>query len=245
MEETLQINFKELGKTLVKKAWLIGICAVLVAALMFLYTAGFVTPQYSARVTMYVNNNSGYSNSAGINSSDLAVAIRLATTYGNIITSDRVLSKVIETAELKTTTASLRSMIRPATSDDSEMFTVTVTNPDPYLAAKIANTIADVAPAEISGIIEGSSAKIIDYAKVPTSPSSPNFTKNVALGAVIGMAVGVGIVILQMLLDVRIKSEDDLRSIMDARILGKIPDFEQEEAITGQKSAPVVRRKNQ
>lgn len=245
MEETLQINFKELGKALVKKSWLIIVCAVLVAALMFLYTAGFVTPQYTAKVTMYVNNNSGYSSSAGINSSDLAVAIRLATTYGNIITSDRVLEKVAETAELKLSTGALRGMIRPATSDESEMFTVTVTNPDPYLAAKIANTVADVAPGEIQGIIEGSSAKIIDYAKVPTAPSSPNFTKNVMLGAVVGMALGVGVVILQMLLDVRIKSEEDLRAIMDVRILGKIPDFEQEEAITGKKPAPAVRQKKQ
>ena len=93
------------------------------------------------------------------------------------------------------------------------------------MAAFIANAVAEVAPGEIESFVEGSSTKIVDYAKVPESPYSPSYRKNIMLGAAVGVVLIVAILTVRDLLDVRIKREEDLLEISDLPVLGRIPVF--------------------
>lgn len=224
MSETLEIDLRDFLKNLVKRIWLVALCAVILGTAVFVYTKNFVAPKYQASVSMYVNNNSG-KDSTYISSSDLAVALRLVATYVNIIQSDSVLDKVIQETRLPLTTAQVRSMISAHVVDETEMFKVTVTTPNPQMSADLANAIASFAPAVISEIIEGSNAKIIDYARVPKSSTSPNYMTSAVLGAIVGAALAVLAILIQTLLDVRIKNEEDLAKICNIPVLGIIPDL--------------------
>jgi len=223
MQNGMEINLPELVKLLVNKVWIVMLAAVICCSTVLLYTVNFVTPQYEASVTMYVNNKSNQEGNA-ITSNDLTVATKLVNTYINIIKSDRVLEKVIAETGASIGSSSLRKMISAESLNDTEMFRVTVTNQEPELSAKLANAIADIAPAEISQIIQGSSAEIVDYAKVPTTRSSPNYSMTGVLGFAVGALLAVAVVILAHMLDVRVKSEDDLLEICSVPVLGTIPD---------------------
>ena len=52
---------------------------------------------------------------------------------------------------------------------------------------------------------------IVDPAIVPTIPVSPNVRVNLMLGALIGLALGVAIVLLRSYLDVRVRTPEDLK----------------------------------
>ena len=225
MAETVEIDLKELAKVLWKRAWIIAICIVLVATSTYIYTKSFVKPLYTASVTIYVNTNSNRNNSNALSSGDLAVALRLVNTYVNIIKSDSVLSEVVETTGTNLTPEKLRKVLSAEAVEETEMFRVSVTTPNAQMSADIANTIATVAPAKIAGIIEGSSAKVIDYASVPKTRSSPSYTKNTIIGGVIGAVLAIAGIAVQMLLDTRIKKEEDLTKICALPILGKIPEM--------------------
>lgn len=218
------LNLREFGSLLLRRIWMVVLCVALMGAATFVYTKTSVTPMYEAKISAYVNNRT-YKEADFVSSQDLAVAIRLAGTYANIIQSDRVLEKVIAETGIKATPEQLRSLVRAEAVEESELFHVTVTTSNPQLSADIANKIAEIAPGEISDIIEGSSAKIIDYAKPPKSPSSPNVTRNTLLGLFLGAIIGLCIVFLEMILDTRVKNEDDLLRIMQLPILGVIPDL--------------------
>lgn len=222
-KDSFEIDVGELFKIVWRRAWIIVLCALLVGGMTLVYTANFVTPMYQAEVTMYVNNNSG--NTDTVSSSNLAVALQLVKTYVNIIKSDRVLDKVIGETELSLTPKQIRGMLTAQSVNETEMFAVRITSPDPQMSADIANAIADVAPAEISKIIEGSSAKVVDYAKVPTSRVSPSYTVNTVVGTLVGGILAALFFILQHLLDTRIKTEEDLERICEIPVLGSIPDF--------------------
>lgn len=223
MKDGMEIDVSELFKVLLKRAWIIVLCVLLAASVSLVYTANFVTPMYRAQVTMYVNNNSG--NTDTVSSSNLAVAMQLVKTYVNIIQSDTVLEKVIDETGLMLTAGQIRAMLTAESVNDTEMFAVYITSPDPQMSADIANAIAVVAPGEISKIIEGSSAKVIDFAKVPKSRVSPSFTVNTLLGGVIGGVLAVAFFVIQHLADTRIKTEEDLEKICQIPVLGSIPDF--------------------
>ena len=225
MNEVKELDLYAIAKVLLKRAWIIVLCAIITALLTLGYTANFVQPMYQAQVTMYVNNNAG--NTGAVSSGNLAVAMQLAKTYVNIIRSDRVLEKVIEETGAMLTTKQVRGAISAETQEETEMFTVRVTTQDPQLSADLANAIARVAPGEISNIIEGSSAKVIDYAKVPTSRTSPSYKVNTVVGAIIGAVLSAAFFVAQMLLDTRVKGEEDLKKICQIPVLGMIPDFAQ------------------
>lgn len=224
MNETMEIDLREVGKTIIKRIWIIALCAVIVGASVLVYTVNFVTPQYQANVTIYVNNNSSGDENY-ISSSDLAVALRLVATYVNIIQSNTVLEEVVDEAGLLLSPDQVRRMISAEAVGETEMFRVTVTTPNPQMSADLANAIAKVAPDKIAEIIEGSSAKIIDYARVPEGRCSPNYVTNTIIGALVGAVLAIVVILLQSLLDVRVKTEEDLQNIYNIPVLGTIPDL--------------------
>lgn len=227
MNDTIELDLKELGRALLKNIWAIILCAVIAGLGMLVYTANFVTPTYKADVTMYVNNSSGV-NSQYMSSSDLAVAQRLVETYTNIIASHTVLSKVAEASGLDITADQIRSMLAASAVGETEMFKVSIIAPDPQLAADLANVIAEIAPGEIKNFIPGSTAKVVDYARIPKSRYSPSYTSSTVLAALVGGFLAAAVVIAQQLLDNRITKKEDLEKIYEIPVLGSIPELEEE-----------------
>lgn len=228
MERNVEIDLQELLRACLRRWWLILLCAVVAGVAVYFYTAIFVTPQYRTGASFYVNNSQQSGESQKISSADLATSQRLVLTYVNIIKSDTVLEKVIAEADLKMTPGQIRGMMTAESMDETEMFKVQISHADPYLATRVANAIATVAPAEIANILVGSTTKVVDRAKVPTSPYTPNRARNAVLGATVGALLAVAYIVLMTLMDVRIKSEDDLMAISSVPVLGMIPDFSED-----------------
>lgn len=228
MNKSVEIDMRLLISVLMRRIWLLILCAVLLGALAFGYTEFFVTPKYQASVVIYVNSTRTNADGsiATLTASDLNTAQRLVATYVNILQSDRVLTSVSEEISTQLTPKQIREMMTADSVNETEVFQVKISNKDPHLAAEIANAIAHVAPEEIAQIVTGSSTKIIDYAKVPTEPYTPSTVRNTALGAIGGFLLAALVVILQVLLDVRIHDEADLAKLSDAPILGRIPVFD-------------------
>lgn len=226
IRDGMEFDLQKLLLAYLRKWWLIVLCGVLAAGIALVYTMNWITPMYRASVTVYVNNSRADQQVDYISSTNLSTAQKLVSTYVNIIKSDNVLSKVIESGDFDCTPAYIRNIMSAAQVESTEMFKVYITHPDPELAAEIANCIADVAPVVIADIVEGSSTKIIDHAKVPTSRYSPSYEKNTALGGIVGVVLALMYLTLRFLLDVRLKTAEDLEQIFELPVLGQIPVFD-------------------
>lgn len=225
MGQTKEIDLRRLGSALLKKIWVIVLCAALLAAAVYVYTDNMVTKQYKATVSIYVTNRSADAQSGMISSSDLATSQRLVVTYIDVLKSDYVLDPVADKLSRKNLDAvALRGMITAESPNETEVLYISVTNSDRKLAVEIANAIVDVAPGLIEEKVVGSTATKLDYAK-KAEQCAPNVANNTIIGGVIGALVAVIVVSLSVLLDVRIKDEEDLARICDAPVLGNIPDF--------------------
>lgn len=224
MNEGKEIDVLALGKEIVRRAWIVVLCAVILGAAMLVYTVNFVQPQYKAQVTFYVNNNVG-NNSGSVSSTDLNVALRLVNSYVKIVVRDVVLDPVIEELNLDMSAAALRSMVSAKVADNTEIFTVEVTTPHPQMSADVANKIAELAPDIISEVISGSIATPFERAKVPKAASGPNYWTAAASGAAVGAALAIIGIVLYMYFDVYVKTEEDIKNICKVPILGIIPDF--------------------
>ena len=231
----MEIDLRKLFLAYLHKWWVILLCAVVVGVGALFYTMKLVTPLYQANITVYVNNVRSGERIDYISGSNLQASQQLVNTYSNIIKSDTVLSKVAEEAGVDYTPDEMRKILTTKQVGETEMFNVYIVHPDPAEAAHIANAVATVAPAEIEGFVEGSSAKIIDYAKVPDKRFSPSYSRSAVLGAAVGGILALAYVTIRCLLDVRIKEEEDLTALFALPVLGQIPSFD--DAAPGKRSA--------
>ena len=227
-EKEEYIDFKRIISALWRRIWVIILVAVIFAGIAFGYTRFMVTPVYTSRTMLYVNNTdiSVGGNSFSISASDLAAAQSLVGTYMVILNTRLTLNEVIEVSGVDYTYEQLSGMISSEAINDTEIFSVEVTSPDPKEAELIANTIGVVLPDRIAAVVEGSSVRIVDYAVEPASPSSPSITKNVAIGALVGIFLVSAIVIAIEMMDELIHDSDYLMQNYDIPILAVIPELE-------------------
>jgi capsular polysaccharide biosynthesis protein len=223
-----EIDLLELARVLWRRAWLVVLSTILVAAMAFGYTYCLVTPLYTASALLYVNNSSFSvgSTSFSISASELSAAKTLVDTYGVILLSRTTLEEVIEVDNLDYTYEELYSMITTGAVNDTEIFEVTVTSDSPAEAESIANTIAGILPEKISNIVEGSDVRIVDYAVIPSHRTSPSYTKNTAVGGILGFVLAAAYIILRYLLDENIHTEDYLtQTYPNIPLLAVVPDM--------------------
>jgi capsular polysaccharide biosynthesis protein len=229
-ESEIVIDWKHLLMSILKRSWLIAIVGVISAAISFVYTSFFVVPQYSASVMLYVNNKS-FSFGEGkidISAADLAASQSLIDTYIVILNNRTTMEEIVERGDIDKSWGEVMRMISASKVEGTEVFTVKVTCDDPYEAAHIANTIAQVLPERIEEIIDGSSMRIVDTAVVNTAKVSPSLTKNVIQAVIIGAILAAAVIAVMTLIDDTVRSEDFLTENFDVPVLSRIPEFSQE-----------------
>ena len=223
----LEIDLLRMAQALWKKAVGIVIAGVLAAAAALGYTAFFVTPLYKAEALMYVNSNniSVGSTKVSISQAELSAAQTLVDTYIVILNTRATLSEVIAQTKVNYTYEQLKKMISAQSVNSTEVFSITVTSPDPKEAEVLANAIAQILPQKIASIVEGSSARIVDYAVEPSEKASPSLRGNMLLGFVIGVIGACAVVVIRELMDDLIHDSDYLIQTYDIPVLAVIPDL--------------------
>ena len=223
----LEVDLKRVFDALLQRAWVIALISVISAILLLTFTLFFITPQYQSKAMFYVNNNSISvgNTSLSISSGDMVASRNLVDSYIVILKSRETLTSVIDYSGVSRSYAQVKDMITAAAVNETEIFEVVVTSPDPYEAERIANAISYILPKRIDTIIEGTSAKIVDAAVVPTKPSSPSFVKNTILGFLLGFVMTAGIIVLKEIFDVTIRREEDVAQICKHPILAGVPDM--------------------
>lgn len=223
--EEIAIDLRQLLQALWQKLWLIVLATLIFAGAAFAATYYFITPLYTATAKLYVNNSAISIGSArvDISSADISASQSLVDTYIVILETRTTLEQVIAQANLDYSDVQLAEMITAEAVNGTEVFQIDVESPNPDEAKRIANTIAEVLPDKITEIVDGSSARVVDYAVTPTMTSSPNYQLHTLIGALLGMIVSCVFVMLQMLLNEIIQSQEDLTQRYDLPILTVIP----------------------
>jgi len=228
--DEIEIDLSRLIGALLDKAWLIGIVSMVCAVALFLGTFFFITPQYQSTAMFYVNNSSlsslGEAALSSISSADISASRGLVKTYIVILNTRETLNDVIDYADVDRTYKEVKKMIEAESVDGTEVFQVVVTSPDPNEAEQIANAIAYILPNRIKDIIDGTSAKVVESAIVASRPSSPSYTKNTLIGFLLGFVLMAIIIVVRELMDITIRTEEDIAQCGKHPVLAAVPDME-------------------
>lgn len=223
-QRKIEVNLGAVTRLLWQKKWWILLAGVASAVLFYLASLIFITPLYSASVTLYANNSISTDKNTSITTSDMNASARLVDTYAAIIMSDPVLDQVKEENDIRMSTSKLIRHISISQVYDTEVFRITVKNSSPKNAASIANSIAQIAPGKIAEIVDGCSIKIVSNAKVPGVKSYPNDERTIAIGFFVGFVLAILVICSIAVLDTRVKGESDLYE-WEYPVIGVIPSF--------------------
>lgn len=220
-KETVEstIDIWEVLKALLRKWWLIFIFGVIGGGAMFAYTYFNTTQTYSASIMMYVNASAdvtlgNYNFTAGaFNTSTAAIPL-----YRVIAKRRETLTNVVDNAVIyyaDGTSKTLKDKYRERNLDastiysysyltknvtvntvsDTPIFSVTVISTDPEDAIALANAFTQSFPEDVKNIINGTSAKPVEYAVVAT-PIGRGFTRQTIIGVAVGVVLAAVIIFI-------------------------------------------------
>ncbi len=220
MEET--ISLQELFKTLKKRLGLIALITIIAITISGVVSFLVLTPIYQSSTQILVNQTK--EEASGANVQDIQTDLQLINTYNVIIKSSVILSKVIEDLDLDMSVAALNAQVTVGNVQNSQVVTIGVSNPDPAAAVEIANTITTVFQEEIQEMMNVDNVKVIAPAELSENPSpvKPDPKLNMAIAAVIGLMLGVGVAFLLEYLDTTIKTEEDIEELLGLPVIGLI-----------------------
>lgn len=181
------------------------VACALIAAIGVLF---FVTPKYQASSTIYVISQIGTA---------------LTDDYIQVFHMWEVQDKVISNLDLPYTYSQLDKMLSVTNASNTRMVEITVTSESAQEAADIANEYVTVVQDYIAKKMATDKISIMSTALVPTEPVSPNKTKSILLGALLGFVVSAGVIVVITLLDDTYKTTEDIKKYTGLVTMAVIP----------------------
>ncbi|MHB8449152.1 MAG: tyrosine-protein kinase domain-containing protein [Mycobacteriales bacterium] len=221
------MTLRDYGRVLRKRWRLLAACILLAvggAAAAIVLT----TPTYSASVQLFV--------STPIQGVDLANAYsgsqftqQQVTSYADVVGTPTVTAPVIAQLHLPFTANQLAKKISATVPLNTVLIDIAVSDTNPGRAAAIANavaaqfvTVVDQLETPTTGGKSPVRVSVVQGATTPTAPVSPKKTLDLALGLLVGLALGVGGAVLRETLDTSVKTPEELTELAGAPTVGVI-----------------------
>ena len=210
----------ELLHLLRKHLRLVVLLPVLCAVAMGAYSYLFMGNTYTASTSMYVLARNQDASSNTSLSTDLSASQMISNDVSTLLTSDRALAQTAEDLALP----DLEDYDVSVTSETtSRVIGLSVTGPDPQTAADVANRLV----ANVSGIAQEvmsiESVNPIDQARAPEAPSGPNRPLYVAVVLMAGLFLAVAIVVVEDMLNTKVRGEEEVEELLGIPVIGRIP----------------------
>lgn len=219
--ENIEIDLREIFGVLLHRLWIIIVAALVCGAVAFMFSFFIITPQYQSTTKVYILNKQNASGS--VTYSDVQLSATLSKDYEELVTSRYVIEGVIKELNLDETYESLVGRVSASNATDTRIIAITVTDPDPAQAQRMANSVRDLAAKHITEVMDIEAVNVVDQANLPDSPVSPSISKWTIIGALVGIIISAAVIIIQHLLDDTIKTSEDVEKYLGLSTLALIP----------------------
>lgn len=219
-DDEIEIDLRELFGVLISKIGIIILSGITLGLIVLIGTKLFITPQYQSVTKFYVLNKE---DSNALTSQDMQTSTLLTKDYAELIKSRTVTEGVIADLGLDISHNDLLSKLTVTTPTDTRIVTISVDDPDPYVAAQIANAVRDIAATHIQKVMNTEAVNVVEEANIPQSPVSPSVIKNGVIGGVVGLFLAVALILVIYLMNDTIQTSEDVERYLNMSALGVIP----------------------
>ncbi len=205
---------------ILRQRWRLILATLLVAVSVAAIVTITTPSTYQASTRVYLLAEGDQANLYQMPGGELETIIQVAT-------SPVVMDPVREAADVPEGAA---LDVTATVADNTTLLDVTARSDDPQVAADVATAL----PQELAAVARDYSpmlansgqtvvAQTIVPASVPSQPTSPDPVRNLALGALAGLMLGVGFALLRHNLDTRIREPKDVEQLSERPVLASVP----------------------
>lgn len=220
MKHEVEIDLQELFLHWVKQLKFI-LPLTLLASLGAFLVCMLLPAQYTASTRIYVPNRTS---SYAMAYSDYQAANHIIADYQVLITGENVTKALIRELELPLTVRELEKKIRLEAPEDTRFLEISVTDHDPELAARMANTLRRITCSEILRVMDVDAVNLVYEAEVPQKPSGPKTLKITLLTALVAFCLLTMGFSLAHMMDDTIRTEEDVQARLGLHVLAVFPD---------------------
>jgi len=229
MKNHLEINFMDFLNTCIKKWWQLFAFALVGMLLSYLFVMSFVVPVYEAHTTLFIGDEPDEEEDQRMTMQDFEVSQQLINDYKEILRTRRVAENVIEALNMDIPIEVLRSNMMIANVGTTRLFVIGYTDPDPVIAAEVANTFSEQLSIAVNGIVGLENIQIIDEALVPEYPLGPSIVMYMAVGGFIGIIFGMVAIIYGLFSSKkRLQKANEIEELLGLPVLAEIPGYKME-----------------
>jgi len=221
MDQAVNLDF---FVKLVRQYWR----AIIICTLAGILVASFITfrlmkPQYESGVQILVSR---HSNDAATQYNNQQADVQMITTYKELITNPVILNPVIDNLKesygYTYTLDELQKAVTVTNTQNSQVFSINVMNPNRNQSARIANQIAKDFKVNVKEIIKVNNVTIVSPALPAKLPVSPKKVLNLVVGLIAGLLFGFVYAIVRTLTDRRVQGLEYLTSELALPVLGQV-----------------------
>ncbi|MEG0135465.1 MAG: Wzz/FepE/Etk N-terminal domain-containing protein [Cetobacterium sp.] len=202
---------------------------IAIAAIFLCLGVGFAMSRvatYKSTTTLIVSSGNYY-NAKNLDSGELSLNQKLATTYTEVAKSPSVLNSVIKRLDLDMKTNQLSKLISINSVEDTELIKITAIDKDPVMAMRIANEVAAEFTQKVKEVMTFENIKVVEPAEIPEVPESRKRALIVAIAGILGGMLGTFMVLLIEMFHSKLRRPKDIENILGASILTHVPLYEQ------------------
>lgn len=218
-EFEVEIDIREVFFAILQKWYIIALAGFLSAALFFCVSKFLIAEKFESETSLYILTQ----DTGGSVYSDFQLGTILTKDYEVLVKSRTVLEEVAQNLKLDITYENLKNMISVTVPESTRIVEITVKTTDPELSWKIADGVCDVASKKIADIMNVDAVNVVEEANLPTKKCSPSVGKNTILGGFIGVFLSCAVILLFMMFNDTIRTQDDVEKYLNLSTLGVIP----------------------
>ena len=240
-QENIFLNFfcfRNIFETAIRYWKIAVLCAILGTIVSYVATKWLIKPVYTSRATVFSwreEDKSESTNEAVKSNNDyrqLQMAQMLINDYRALLESERVSDQLREKVknefveqhpEYKGKPKMLWYTISIETKRESRVLMIVAQARTAELAEYVAQQTAEIFKSEVQNVLKMNNVQIIDNAKKPIIPGNKSLRRNLPIGFVIGLLVGVALALLIGFIDQTIKNPEQAKRYLDIPVMGVIP----------------------
>ncbi|MHC5251300.1 YveK family protein [Listeria kieliensis] len=227
---TEQISLKKIILAIQKNIWwLVGIVGVTVLG-MFIYLEYIASPIYQENTQILVNQSEREKKNS-LDSQTVEADLQLVNTYSAIILSPRILNAVEHDLGSQYDAQELAEKIQVKNATNSQVINIGVEDPDPQIAAQIANSTVQIFTEELPKIMKIDNVTTLSEAKISgrEKPVAPRKTLMMTLAFFVGILFSFGFIFIKLLLDRTFTSPDEIEEYLGLTVLGEVCAFQNDD----------------
>ena len=208
-----------------KSRWQMIVGIALVAIILSTVVSFFlIKPKYQASTKLFIGKDSSDTvKESSYNSSDILMYQNLLKTYVDVIKTNDLISKAISGKSIVSSTAAIKGGLTVEAVTSTQILEISYVSTDKNESKEVVDAVATQFIKTSNELIGNANVKIIESVTLPESPISPNKKLNIAIAALLGLMVGVGLALLLEFMDNTFKDKEQVENILGLPVLGSIP----------------------